>query len=182
MFDVECSMFDVQNGHMRRLFPLLLAAFTLPLSQALFPGCATFVNGPTQQVRVLTQPDGAQVFLNGRPIGKTPVNAVVSRWGMHRVRIEMEGYKTFEVPLEKTFNDNASANIFIGGVWIVVDALTGAIFQLDVPAKTRAEMLPWRATRDDPPNVVLLGSTPVRIAVALDPISNARKIGQMERR
>ncbi len=165
-----------------RLLSLLLAVSTLPLSQALFPGCATFVNGPTQRVRVRTRPDGAQVFLNGRPIGKTPATAVVSRWGMHRVRIEMEGYKTFEVPLAKTFNDNASANIFIGGVWIVVDALTGAIFQLEVPKKTRPQMMQWRPTPDDPPNVAILGSTPVRISVALEPISNGRKIGQMERR
>ena len=167
---------------MRRLLPLLLAVSTLPLSQALFPGCATFVNGPTQQVRVRTQPNGAQVFLNGRPIGKTPVTAVVSRWGVHRVRIEMEGFKTIEVPLEKTYNDNASAIIFIGGVWIVVDALTGAIFQLDVPAKTRARMLPYRATPDDLPYTAFLGSTPVRIAVALEPAPNARMIGQMARR
>src|SRR4051812_4496644 len=116
-----------------RLLPLLLAALALSLSQAFFQGCATWIDGPTEKVYVKSQPAGARVLLNGRAIGQTPLTAVVSRWGVHRVRIEMAGYKPFDVPLQKTVNDYASGNLFIGGVWIVVDAVTGAIFQLEVP-------------------------------------------------
>lgn len=160
-----------------RLFPLLLAALALPLSQVVFPGCATLVDGPTQKVKVNTEPAGAQVFLNGHPVGKTPVTAIVSRWGMHRVRIEMAGYKPLELPLEKKFNAPAGYNIFIGGVWIVIDAMTGAIFWLDVPDNRRAELdkdKTWQAFR--------LGNPVVTIFTTLKPISGARQIGQLERR
>jgi hypothetical protein len=78
-----------------RLLPLLLAALTLPVSQLVFPGCATMIDGPMQKVNVKSEPAGAKVLVNGHPIGNTPVTAVLSRWGMHRMRIEMAGYTTF---------------------------------------------------------------------------------------
>jgi len=158
-----------------RLFPLLLAALTLPLSQMVFQGCATVVDGPTQKIRVKTEPVGAQVFVNGHSVGHTPVAAVVSRWGMHRVRIEMAGYKPFEIPLEKRFNQAAGCNVFIGGVWIVVDALTGAIFWLDVPENRRAELNPVKDWRP-----FTLGNPDVTIFTTLKPIPGARRIGRLE--
>ena len=113
-----------------RLLSLFLAASVLPLSQALFQGCATLIDGPTEHVNVNSQPAGAQVFLNGRKIGVTPATVVVSRWGFHRLRIEMAGYKPLDIPLEKRFSDYAGDNVLIGGIWIIVDAATGAIFCL----------------------------------------------------
>lgn len=87
-----------------RWLPLIGAALTLPLSQAFFQGCATVVDGATEKVHLKSQPAGAQVFLNGHAIGQTPATVAVSRWGVHRVRIEMSGYKPFEVSLQKAFN------------------------------------------------------------------------------
>jgi hypothetical protein len=159
-----------------RQLPLLLAALTLPLSQVLFQGCATMIDGPTQKVHVNSEPAGAKVFVNGRPIGNTPATAVVSRWGMHRVRIEMAGYKPLEVSLEKKFNDYAGDNILLGGVWIVVDAVTGAIFRLDVPADKRAELHPGSQYAG-----AIFSPTILTISATLKPDSTARKIGQMQR-
>jgi len=162
-----------------RLLPLLLAASMLPLGQVLFPGCATLFSGPTQQVGVRSKPAGAQVFVNGRRIGTTPAMAVVSRWGSHRVRIEMPGYQPYAVKLEKRFNGNASANLFIGGVWIIIDALTGAIFELEVPASARPEG--WREMVDRDLQAINF-SPPVYVVTKLKPDPAARRIGQMERR
>lgn len=134
------------------------------------------VDGPTEKVHVKSEPAGARVFLNGHAIGQTPVTVAVTRWGVHGVRIEMPGYKPFEVPLQKTFNGNADFNVFIGGVWIVVDALTGAIFQLDVPPDRRGELLPDRG--DD---VGIMGSTSLTVSIALKPEPGARRIGRLER-
>ena len=159
-----------------RLLPLLLAALTLPASQVVFPGCATIIDGPTQKVNVKTEPVGAQVFVNGRLVGQTPVTAVVSRWGMHRVRIELAGYKPLDLPLEKKFNDYAGDNIFIGGVWIVVDAVTGAIFRLDVPVSKRAELHPESEYAG-----AIFSQTVLNISTTLKPDPNARRIGQLER-
>lgn len=74
------------------------------------------------------------------------------------------------------FNGNADFNVFIGGVWIVVDALTGAIFQLDVPPDRRGELLPDRG--DD---VGIMGSTSLTVSIALKPEPGARRIGRLER-
>ena len=159
-----------------RLLPLIMAGLTLPLSQVFFGGCATWIDGPTEKVHVKSQPSGAQVLLNGRAVGQTPLTTRVSRWGIHRVRIELPAYKPFEVPLQKTVNDYASGNLFIGGAWIVVDAVTGAIFQLEVPPDRKAELL------KDQEYGAIFSPTTLTISVALKPDPAARKIGQMERR
>jgi len=158
-----------------RLLPLFLAASVLPLSQALFQGCATIIDGPTEHVNVNSQPSGAKVFLNGRPIGNTPAAVVVSRWGIHRIRIEMPGYKALELPLEKEFNGYAGDNIFIGGVWIVVDAVTGAIFRLDVPVRSRTSL----RTQELTPGI--FGPETLTISTTLKPDPAARQIGQLQR-
>ena len=167
-----------------RFLPILLALATLPLAQALYPGCATMIDGPTQQVRVKSQPRGAQVLLNGKPVGVTPVTAVVSRWGWHRVRIETPGYEPYELRLEKHFNGNAAGNLFIGGVWIVVDALTGAIYDLGVSPEEQRKLLKNEREKGDPLPQYILSPSSLVITVGLKPAGAsgpARKIGQMKR-
>ena len=161
-----------------RLLAVLLALTALPLAQLLYPGCATLFSGTTQPVRVKSKPTGAQVFLNGKNIGATPVTAVVSRWGFHRVRIELAGYEPYEVRLEKHYNDAATANVYIGGGWIVIDALTGAIFSQDVSEGERLKLMKHKHEIDDPSGE-LFTPTPLFIDVALKPAPSARKIGQM---
>ena len=165
-----------------RLLAVLLALTALPLAQVLYPGCATMIDGVTQTVRVKSKPAGAVVLLNGKRIGTTPVTAVVSRWGFARVRIEMPGFEPYEVKLEKTFNLNASGNLYFGGGFIVIDALTGAIFEHDVPVAERARLMKYKDEPGDPPGGEIFTSHPLFISVALKPAPSARKIGQMERR
>jgi hypothetical protein len=159
-----------------RLLPLLLALSVVPLTQILYPGCATMMSGARQTVQVRSKPEGATVFLNGKRVGVTPVTAMVSRWGWHRVRIEMAGYEPYEVKLEKTYNTNANGNLFIGGVWIVVDVLTGAIYQQSVPEKDRKAMT-W-----DGPVRGFDFAPAVQISTTLKRMPSARQIGQMQRR
>ena len=165
-----------------RLLAVLLALAVLPLAQVLYPGCATVTGGVTQRVRVKSKPAGARVFVNGHEIGVTPVTAVVSRWGFHRVRIEMPEFEPYEVKLEKSYNGNASGNLFLGGGFIVIDALTGAIFSQDVPAAERARLMKYKWERGDPREGEIFGPSPLIFSVELKPAASARKIGQMERR
>lgn len=158
-----------------RLLPLFLAGLALPVSQAFFQGCATWIDGPTEKVYVKSQPGGARVLLNGHAIGQTPLTTRVSRWGVHRVRIEMPGYKPFEVPLQKVVSGYAQGNLFIGGVWILVDVITGAVFQLDVPPDRKAELL------QDQDYGAIFSPTTLTISVALKPEPGARRIGQLQR-
>ena len=55
--------------------------------------CATlYVNGTTQRIEVTSTPPGAEVFLDGEPVGTTPAEVVVSRRNRDRViHIEKEG-------------------------------------------------------------------------------------------
>ncbi|MCE9612323.1 MAG: PEGA domain-containing protein [Chthoniobacter sp.] len=168
-----------------RLLPIFLALALLPLAQLLYPGCATVVDGPTQQIRVKSKPKGAQVFLNGKPVGVTPVTTRVSRWGWHRIRIEMPGFEPYEVSLEKHFNGNAGGNLFIGGVWIVIDALTGAIYDLGVSSEEQRKLVNNEWEKGDPHGGAIFSPYTRVITVGLHPagpVGPAQKIGQMKRK
>lgn len=42
-------------------------------------GCATIFNGTSQRIQVISEPPGAEVFLDGELAGTTPTEIVVSR-------------------------------------------------------------------------------------------------------
>lgn len=171
------------RGMRPRFLPLLLVLAAWPLAQVLYPGCATLLSGTTQQIRVKSKPAAARVLVNGNEVGVTPVTTRVSRWGFHRVRIELAGYEPYEVRLEKRYNSNASGNVVIGGVWIVVDAVTGAIFDLDVSADARRELLKNQWEKGDPGfSQAINFAPPLIITAGLRPLGPARQIGQMTKR
>jgi len=89
----------------------------------------------------------------------------------------MPGYQSVEIPLEKRFNDYAGDNVWIGGIWIFVDAATGAIFRLDVPARLHGQLIQGNNL---PP--AIFSKTALEISITLKPDPAARKIGQMERK
>ena len=163
-----------------RFFPLLLMAAAWPLAQVLYPGCATIADGTTRPIWVNSTPDGAQVFVNGKRMGTAPLSVVVSRWGWHRVRIEMPGFQPCEFPLVKKYNGTANGNLLLGGVPIVVDALTGAIFTFDVPPGTRENYSRDQVKLYEPAGLV--GSLGLTISVTLKPMAGGRQIARMEKR
>ena len=157
-----------------RLFAVLLALAVLPLAQILYPGCATLVDGPLQHLRVKSKPTGARVFLNGHAVGETPVTVTMSRWGVHRLRVELAGFEPFEMKLEKYGNWNAlGGNVLLGVAPIVIDAVSGAIFEISVPESAKRQLIPNRWEKGDEGKLITVG---------LHPLGPARKIGQMERR
>ncbi len=65
-------------------------------------GCATMANGTTQRIRVTSDPLGASVFLNGRPVGTTPTQITASRRNREPViRIEKRGFQPAAYRLER---------------------------------------------------------------------------------
>ena len=62
---------------------------------ALGLGCAHY-----QYVGVETDPPGAQIYLDGRMVGHTPMQLEVSRDQAHMVYLKREGYRPEPVPLE----------------------------------------------------------------------------------
>lgn len=65
--------------------PLTTAVAGVVLATA---GCAALFNGFSQRVEVVSEPPGAEVFVNGEPAGTTPTEVVVSRRNdEHELRI-----------------------------------------------------------------------------------------------
>ena len=56
------------------------------------PGCATLTYGTSQSVDIWSSPDGANVTVDGRNLGTTPVRTDLRRGQSHVVHVEKDGY------------------------------------------------------------------------------------------
>lgn len=87
-------------------------------------------------------PSGADVEVDGRPVGETPVTAVLERDREYSIRMYHEGYESHQTTLRPgrslwiTVN---ALNLFVPG--LLVDASTGAFHSLEPEAVT-AELVP----------------------------------------
>lgn len=105
----------------------------LLLTFALFlGGCATLIHGSSQSIRVDSEPEGARVEVDGRPVGQTPTTVDLSRDEDHRVRLHHERHEAHTVTLQQGRSLWASVNLLnliLPGV--LVDLSTGAFYSLD---------------------------------------------------
>ena len=62
----------------------------------LLPACAAY-----QNVGIESDPPGAEIYLDGKPVGTTPQNLRVSREAPHTVYLKKEGFRPELVVLEK---------------------------------------------------------------------------------
>ncbi len=93
--------------------------------------CATVTQGPKQNVGVSSSPTGADVYIDGRYVGKTPLRISLSRSSPHAVRIVLDGYEPYVAEFSRKGNVMTAGNILVGGViGLGVDCLSGAIFRL----------------------------------------------------
>lgn len=75
-------------------------------------GCATMAHGTSQAVTVISEPSSAQVFVNGRLAGTTPVQVDLERWRKGTVlRVEKEGFQTREIPLKRAVSGWTLGNL-----------------------------------------------------------------------
>ncbi len=95
-------------------------------------GCATLIQGSSESVRVESEPAGAQVEVDGRPVGETPTTVDLERDQDHRMRLHHAGHETHTVVLQKSRSLWASVNLLnlvIPGV--LIDLSTGAFYSLE---------------------------------------------------
>jgi hypothetical protein len=101
---------------------IALAAFL-----AFLTGCATlFAPGP-DPIPVYSEPAGARVYLDGRPMGATPTIVMVNRKDAGILRIELPGYEPLVLDIDKEFNPPTLLNVFLLGGMVIgfaVDAAT----------------------------------------------------------
>lgn len=146
---------------------------------ALLSSCASIVSGTKQEVKVSSTPSGATVKVDEAVSGHTPTTLTLSSKQSHKVRIELAGYKPYEVALTQKLNGWLFGNIFFGGlIGIVVDISDGAAYAL-TPNTIDAQLVAdghgrrvSRARFDE-------GEVFVTLVKKADP--RWQKIGQLER-
>lgn len=77
------------------------------------------VQGCIQTSRINTKPEGAQVLLNGAPLGETPVY-YQSRSGIPKtyfVEIQKPGYNKVQTKLESTYRADVSLLLLLAGIF-----------------------------------------------------------------
>jgi uncharacterized protein YceK len=123
---------------MRRLFILILV-----ISGAIaLSACSTVLNTTTQDVELKTTPPNAKITVDGKKFGTSPQVVNIDRGSNHVVKIELDGYETYETQLTRKisfwFWGNA-LNGFIPGM--IIDMFTGAMHNL-LPDKIEIELIP----------------------------------------
>lgn len=105
-------------------------------------GCATIVSSSDQEVRVMSDPPGAKIRVDGMLRGVTPTVVDLERKRRHQLQIEKEGYETFMRDTGRGFNWWFVGNIILGGIiGIIVDFSTGAVYKVK-PNEINAALLP----------------------------------------
>ncbi len=80
-------------------------------------GCATMFNNKTPSVDLLTQPAGAEVYVDGYYVGTTPVQVNLTVREDHVVEFRKEGHDTRTYRISR----------FVGFGWIVLDFVAGLV-------------------------------------------------------
>ena len=141
----------------RSCLPLLVVLVAASLS-----GCATLAGGGhDQSVHIDSAPQGAQVRVDGQPLGVTPTDVVLSRRQEHQVQLDLPGCTTFCTTLKPGCNPWIFGNILVGGVvGLVVDASTGAMSTL-YPNSVKADFAHLRRSdRMEPASATAGTGTP----------------------
>lgn len=96
-------------------------------SVLLLSGCATVFKGTDQVLTITSDPDGATVRIDGKPVGVTPLSTKVKKNSADSIMIEKEGYRTETMPLDKKFDGITLLSIF----WDLgtTDFVTGAAYE-----------------------------------------------------
>ena len=95
--------------------------------------CAAIFKGTSESVAFSTDPSGAKVFVNGQYMGTTPCQIPLPSKGTYTIEFKKEGYD----PSTYTIMNHVGAGwvvldvLFTGLIGVVVDAATGAWYELD---------------------------------------------------
>jgi hypothetical protein len=113
---------------MKRLMSIILIAFLFLLTSS----CATIFKGNASKIDFSSNPQGAQIYVNGNYMGDTPIRLKLESKRTYNIEFRKEGYKT------RTFNITNHVgvgwivlDVLFGLVPVIVDAATGSWYDLD---------------------------------------------------
>ena len=155
---------------MKKVAVLVILALCLT-----FGSCASIIIGTSQQVSISSSPSGALITDNGAPLGKTPLAVKLKKKTHHLIKIELEGYAPYEVPIIRKTSAWIAGNIIFGGIiGLVVDAVTGGMYMLK-PEQIQAELKKQGASITSADDTLI-------VAVVLKPDPTWQKIGQLTKK
>jgi hypothetical protein len=104
-------------------------------SAALLPfaigGCATVINGTSQDYEMASKPEGAKISLSNGQSCTTPCKISLKRRNDLTATVELTGYKTEKVYIQSRTGGAGVGNILLGGViGAGVDASNGSMNSL----------------------------------------------------
>ena len=95
------------------------------------PSCATIISGQRQQVSFSTDPSGAEIRVDGMPVGITPLSTKIKRTS-HAVNFQKEEYKDVDYYFHAKFNGWYLGNLLLGGLpGMIVDLIVGSYQNID---------------------------------------------------
>ncbi len=149
------------------------------LLASVLPGCATVVKGTTQAIPVDSDPNNADVIVDGNLKGQTPLSLELKRKRDHLITIEKTGYHSKGIPVVKHVGGAVWGNLILGGLigW-GVDASTGAQYNLS-PTSVYVKLIPKENGEDDSEDA-RDQSTFVRKLNELDVLKDESKISDEE--
>jgi hypothetical protein len=105
-------------------------------------GCSTIVNTTTQDVEIKSEPSNAKIMVDGKKFGTTPQVINIERGSNHLIKLELDGYDTYETQLTRKISTwfwfNALNGIIPG---MVIDMFTGSMYNL-LPEFVEVELQP----------------------------------------
>lgn len=102
----------------------LISLLVIPLGLS---GCATVINGTSQDFQIASEPSGADVTLTGGVNCRTPCELSLKRKDDLRADFSLDGYKSQYVYIQSRTGGAGVGNILAGGIiGGVVDASNGA--------------------------------------------------------
>jgi len=97
--------------------PRIVTVCVITIAVFSLVGCATLFKQKSRTVAFNSDPQGADIYINGNRMGKTPMPMNLSNLKAVTVTFKKEGYD------DKTYIINTK----VGGGWVVLDCLGGFI-------------------------------------------------------
>lgn len=124
----------------------IIALLITPMMLAL--GCASIIEGRTQSVTFNSEPAGAQIVINGVPMGVTPATITIKKsdYDNANVQFKKEGYHDQQASLHTKVTGWFWGNVISGGLLgSATDAISGAMWEYS-PDKYFVTMPPVKAS------------------------------------
>ncbi|MBI5807744.1 MAG: PEGA domain-containing protein [Ignavibacteriales bacterium] len=120
-------------------FGVLFFAITISI---FFNACSTVLNTTTQELEIKTTPPNAKITIDGKRFGLTPQVVNIDRGSNHVVKIELDGYETYETQITRKISIWFWGNVLNGFIpGMVTDMFTGAMYNLH-PENINVELIP----------------------------------------